>query len=135
MKAEFQEIILIARYIKEKNKSNKRLHSQCDRIEDLLNGLDKSALASPRERNESNKAKGIEDQKETGFLLGRFYKPDLNIFAACYPNRLYWKKDKCYEIINVEMCPITGIRITLINEQGEEHGFPICTILSGSIID
>ncbi len=40
MKTELQEIILIARCIKEENKKSERLNSQCDRIEDLSNVVD-----------------------------------------------------------------------------------------------
>lgn len=40
MKTELQEIILIARCIKEENKTSERLKYQCDRIENLSNVVD-----------------------------------------------------------------------------------------------
>ena len=40
MRAELKEIILIARCIKEENRTSERLKSQCDRIEDLSNVVD-----------------------------------------------------------------------------------------------
>jgi hypothetical protein len=69
-----------------------------------------------------------------GVLLGKYFKSNINLYAVCQDRILYWKKDKYYKIIETYICPITGVKITMINEQGDKHSFPYNTIEKGEVV-